>query len=187
MKDTDQIVVGANGTIRVAPPSTAIPAHIGAPFAGAWVDLGYTSEDGVTMVDAKTLEVIPVWQLFYAARRIVTDRDFTLAFALRQFAGEQVEFAFGGGEVTTAAEGYIFTPPDPEDIDERMLSVEWQDGTKTYRVIVAKGMVTENVETQLMRSAAADLPITFGIIGESGVTPWQLQTDDPAFADAAGS
>lgn len=186
-KDTDQIVVGANGTVRVAPPATAIPAHIGAAFDAAWNDLGYTSEDGVTMTDAKTLEIIPVWQLFYPARRIVTDRDFTLAFALRQFAGEQVEFAFGGGEVTSEVEGYKFTPPEPEVIDERMLSVEWQDGAKTYRVILAKGMVTENVETQLMRSSAADLPITFGIIGESGVSPWQIQTDDEAFAAAVGS
>lgn len=185
MKTTDQIVVGANGTVRVAPTGTPEPADINAAFDGAWVDLGFTSEDGVTATDAKTLETIPVWQMFYPGRRIITERDFTLAFALRQFAGAQVEFAFGGGEVSADGPGaFRYTPPAPEVIDERMLAVEWLDDDKTYRLILPKGMVTENVETKIVRTAASDLPITFGVIGEDGVDPWYLLTDDPAFAEA---
>lgn len=187
-KDTDQIVVGANGTVRVAPLGTPEPADIEAAFDAAWTDLGYTTEDGVTVTDSKTLENIPVWQLFYPARRIITERDFTVAFALRQFSGRQVEFAFGGGAVTADGAGkYRFTPPAPETIDERMLSVEWVDGDKTFRLILPRGIVTENVETQVVRTAASDLPITFGIVGQDGVDPWYLLTDDPDFADAVGS
>lgn len=184
-KDTDQIVIGANGTVRVAPTTATIPADIDAAYSGDWVDLGFTSEEGVTFVDSKTLESIMVWQLFYPARRVVTERDATVSFALRQFAGNQVEFAFGGGEVSEDGSGkYRFTPPSPEVIDERRLAIDWQDNDKTYRLILPKGIVTENVETKLVRSAAADLPITFGIIGEDGVDPWIMLTDDPAFIEA---
>jgi len=185
-KDTDQIVVGANGTVRVAPVGTAAPADASDPFGAGWVDLGYTSEDGVTFTDSKTLEAIPVWQLFYPARRVVTERDFTMAFALRQFAGHQVEFAFGGGEVTEDDPGlFRYTPPSPEVIDERALSVEWLDGSKVYRIIMEKGMVTENVETKLARANAADLPITFGILGDDAIAaPWFLLTNDPSFVEA---
>lgn len=184
-KTTDEIVVGANGTIRVAALSVPEPADIAAAFDAGWADLGYVSEDGVTVVDAKTLESIPVWQLFYPARRIVTERDLTVAFALRQFSGIQVEFAFGGGEITEDGAGkFRFTPPSPEVIDERKLAVEWLDGDNTYRLIIPKGMVTENVETKIVRNAAQDLPITFGIIGTEGEDPWYLLTDDPTFAEA---
>ena len=182
-KDTDEIVIGANGTVRVAPVGTSIPTTAGASFAGGWIDLGYTSEDGVTVTDSKDIEDIPVWQLFYPARRIVTSRDFTVAFVLRQWSTETVSLAFGGGDFTWVGAGqYKYEPPSPEMIDERSLAVDWQDGDKNYRLIIPKGMVTENVETNIVRTGAADLPITFGVIGtDDAGAPWTLLTDDPAF------
>lgn len=185
MKNVDEIVVGANGSIWTAPIGTAAPAdETAAPGAG-WVDLGYATEDGVTVTDAKTLEAIPVWQLFYAARRIVTERDLTLGFGLRQWGHEKVKLAFGGGEVTEPAPGHFkYTPPSPEELDERSFMIDWIDGTKKYRLVVARGIVSENVETNITRGAAADLPITVSLIGDDAGDPWYLLTNDPAF-DAA--
>lgn len=184
-KDVDEIVVGANGTVWVAPVGTAAPADESAAPGAGWVDLGFTSEDGVTLSDAKTFERIPVWQLFYAARIIVTERDLNLSFNLRQWSGVKVKLAFGGGEVTEPTSGkFKYTPPSPADIDERALLLDWSDGTKKYRLVQPRGMVTEAVETNLVRTAAADLPITFGLLGTDGVDPWYLLTNDPAFADA---
>ncbi len=188
-KDVDEIVVGANGTVWVAPVGTAAPAdEAEAPGAG-WVDMGYTSEDGATLTDSKTLEQIPVWQLFYAARRIITERDLNVAVVLRQWSGEKVKLAFGGGEVTEPdvvgnPGKYKYTPPSPGEIDERAYMLDWVDGTKHYRLVIPRCMVTENVETNLVRTAAADLPITVGILGSDGVDPWYLLTDDPAFAES---
>lgn len=184
-KDVDEIVVGANGTVWVAPVGTTAPAtEIAAPAAG-WVDMGYTSEDGATVSDSKTLEQIPVWQLFYAARRIITERDLNIAVVLRQWSGEKVKLAFGGGEVTEpTADHFKYTPPSPGEIDERAYMLDWVDGTKHYRLVIPRCMVTENVETNIVRTAAADLPITVGILGSDGVDPWYLLTDDPSFADA---
>lgn len=184
-KDTDEIVVGANGTVRVAPVGTAVPADQDAAPAGAWVDLGYLNEDGVTFRDAKTLETISVWQLFHPARRIVTGRETAVDFVLRQWGADQVPFAFGGGVVSEpvpASGNFKFTPPAPETIDERALMVDWHDGTKDYRLVIARGMVTDAVETNLVRSSAADLPISFGVNGSDAGDPWFLLTNDPAFA-----
>jgi len=185
-KDTDQIVVGANGTVRVAAMATAEPADISVAFAAGWTDLGYVSEDGVTFRDAKTLEKIPVWQLFYPGRMIVTDRDFSVTFALRQFNGPQAEFAFGGATVTADSAGkYRLTPPSPEVIDNRKLAVEWMDGAKTYRLILPKGMVSETVESTVARTKAVDLPITFSVIGDDAIAaPWYMLTNDPFFVEA---
>ena len=186
-KDVDQIVVGANGSIHVAPIGTTQPVSEAAAYAAGWVELGYTSEDGVTLTDSKTIEPIPVWQLFYPARRVITDRDFSAAFVLRQWSADTVALAFGGGEVTEVSTGHFkYEPPAPEVIDERALGITWLDGDKTYRLIIPRGVVIENVETKIARGAAADLPVTFGIIGDdAGGAPWYLLTDDPAFEPAA--
>lgn len=182
-KDVDEIVVGANGTVWTAPVGTAAPVdEETAPGAG-WVDLGYLSEDGVTVNDSKSLEVISVWQLFHPARRIVTERDTTLNFVLRQWSKETIPFALGGADVTTVSPGHHkISPPAPEDIDERALMVDWQDGTKKYRWVVVRGMATEAVETNIVRSGPADLPVGFGINGADGADPWYILTNDPAFA-----
>lgn len=187
-KDADQVVVGANGSVYVAPIGSTEPADINAAWAAAWVDLGYLSEDGVTITDGKTIENIPVWQSFYPVRRMITARDFNVSFALRQFSGEQVEFAFGGGAVTVDGTGaFRYTPPSAEVIDYRMLGVEWLDGDKTFRLIIPRGIVTENVEMQITRSAAADLAITFGVVAQAGEDPWYILTDDPDFVAATSA
>jgi hypothetical protein len=186
-KDTNEIVVGANGSVYVAPVGTTGPTKISDPLDSAFIDLGYVSEDGVTFLDGKTVEPINVWQLFYPARRVVTEKEASAAFVLRQWGDDQVVFAFGGGVITIDAAGeYRFTPPDPGIIDERAMAIEWVDGSKDYRLIIPRGMVTENIETNLTKTAASDLPITFGINGESGVAPWYLQTNDPAFQPPLG-
>jgi hypothetical protein len=187
-KDTADIVVGANGSILVSPVDTALPASISAEFPAGWVDLGFSDENGAKVTDTKTITDIPVWQLFYPARKIVASRDMTLDFALRQFDAETVVLGFGGGEVFEDAAGeYHYEPPSPEFIDERAMAVEWADGSKNYRFIVKRGLVTSNTATEIVRTKASDIPITFGIIGEDGVVPWIFQTDDPSFADLVGS
>lgn len=187
-KDVDEIVVGANGSVYVAPIGSAVPADIATALGADWVDLGYLSEDGVKATDSKTIEQIKGWQSFYALRRIVTERNLALAFTLIQFSREQFQLGFGGGEVvalTTPDTGYRFDPPDPADIDERMMAVEWADGDKNYRIIVPRGLVTSNVEINIARNKATELPITFDLIGGGTGAPWNVYTDDPAFAPAA--
>lgn len=187
-KTADEIVVGANGSIYVAPVGSTVPASVSTPLGGEWFELGYATEDGVTWVDGKTLESIRAWQSFYDLRRIVTAKEGSLAYQLLQWNGDNVRLAYGGGTITEPVPGdYRYVPPDPADIDERAMAVEWQDGTKNYRLTFPKGMVTENVETNIVRSGGALLPITFSLLGEEGVDPFILDTDDPAFANALGS
>lgn len=187
-KTVDEITVGANGSVFVAPLGSTVPASVDVALDADWLDLGYTSETGVQLTDAKTLVEIPVWQLFYAARRIVTGRDFRAVFVLRQWAAEQVKLGFGGGDIDESAPGsglFRYTPPSPESIDERMAAVEWADGDKHYRLVLFRSMVVENVQTTVARTAASDIPITMAVMGEEGEDPWVLDTDDPAFAEAS--
>lgn len=187
-KDPSEIVIGANGSIYTAPLGSTVPANITVPLGGDWSELGYASEDGVTWVDGKSLESVRAWQSFYDLRRIVSSKEGSLAFQLMQWGGEQVKLAFGGGAVTEPTpNAYRYTPPDPQDIDERMLCVEWEDGDNDFRLTFPKGMVTDNVEVNIVRTSAALLPITFGLLGDEALDPFILDTNHPAFASAVGS
>lgn len=185
--DASEILVGANGSIHVAPTGSTLPSDSTTALDAAFVDLGYVNENGAAITDSKTMQSIMVWQSFYPARRIVTARDFTVTFALSQWNGDTLPLAFGGGSITepdpTGAPGeYKFTPPDPETNDERALVLEWQDGTKNYRLVVPVGQVTDAVNTSLVRTDNAELPITFAVNGSDGSDPYNFYTDDPAFA-----
>lgn len=186
--NADEITVGANGTVYVAELGTSAPADILASIPAGWIELGYINADGVTFLDGKTVEPIDVWQSFYPARRLVTEKEASATFNLVQWNGATTRLAFGGGSVTEDQAGaYRYTPPEPGTIDERAMIVEWVDGDKNYRIVIPRGMVTDNVETQLVRTAAGELPIVFGVNGQEGQSPWYLLTDDPAFEPVGSS
>lgn len=185
--DADNIIIGANGKVSVAPVGTALPATIDAALNAAFKEVGFLSEDGVTPTSSKTIEGVPVWQSIYHARRFVTEAEFRLAMVLREWNPITVPLAFGGGEVVESPEdsgSYRYDPPDASAIDERAMVVDYVDGDYNYRFVVARGNVSEDVETQIARAGASDLPITFAALGQTGVLPWYWLTDNPAFAPA---
>lgn len=184
-QNRNELVVAGAGKVMVAPVGTVAPADPVAAWPAGWIDLGYTNDDGVTFTDARTIEEINVWQLFYPARLVVTARDARLGFALAQWNEETVRLAFGGGTITTTAgppEHYRYDPPAPESLDERAMGIEWVDGVKQYRLIVPRGVIADDVETNLTRSGMAELPVTFRAIGEAAVNPWYLRTNDTSWA-----
>lgn len=187
-KDPGEIVIGANGTVRVAPLGTVVPASINVAPAVGWVDLGYVTEDGATVTDGKSLQSIRAWQSFYDLRRIVESRSFRLAFTLQQFNRVNLELALGGGEVTevgTDTGFFRYVPPAPEEIDIRMAMVEWNDGDRRYRLTLPRAMSVENVEFNLQRTSNIGLALALEVLGEEGQDAYILDTDDPAFEPAA--
>ena len=185
--DADQILVALNAAVHVAPVGTTLPTDSDSALNAAFLELGYTTDDGIQFSDTKTVEDIKAHQSFYPVRRIVTERGSSVSFELEQWNGDTVRLAFGGGTVTEPTSGeYKYVPPDPEDIDERAMVIEWQDGTREYRLVIPRGNVSENVETNLTRKAQAGLPITFAVLGEDATDPWTIFTNDAEW-EATGS
>src|SRR4051794_39146208 len=89
-----EIVVGAEGATRGAPVGTAAPTDPTSADSATWKELGFASDAGVKLHDAKTLVNIKAWQSRYTVRRIVTDHDFTAAFSLIQWDKVTVPLAF---------------------------------------------------------------------------------------------
>lgn len=175
------VVVGSNGSTWVAATTATAPTSAATALAVGWTELGYLSEDGATITDGKDITDINAWQSFYPIRQVVTGRTFTLSFSLREWSRANIEFALGG-TVTGTSPTFTFTPPSPENIDIRSLVLNWADGSKLYRLYVKRGMVTETVEANAVRTGAMDLPITFGAQDPgTGSAAYLLFTNDTSF------
>jgi hypothetical protein len=186
--DADEILVAANGHIYVddGSGSGAAPTDAATAPGTNWIDLGYASEDGVRLTDGKTVTDIGAWQSFYALRKIITARNFQVAFALRQWNAETIRLAFGGGVITDAGGGaFSYSPPSPETLDERQVIVDGLDGDRIYRIYLPRAIVTENVEAQFQRANAADLAVTLAVVASGTDDPWQMFVDDSGFSISA--
>lgn len=185
MKDPEQILVGADGTIRVAPVGTAAPADEAAAPGAGWVDLGYSSEDGATLRVTKDVATINVWQLAAPARYVMRARGVEVETTLLQWNRETFEVGVGGGTASTPTAGHHkFEIDSVPAVDERAFMLDWED-TYKYRFVIPRGMVTSNLESALRRAEGAPIPLTFAAMGSDVSAIAYLLTDDPLFAPAA--
>jgi hypothetical protein len=185
---SDEVVVGSNGSVYVAPVGTALPTNIAGALNVAFKELGYVSEDGITFTNGQEIEDINAWQSFYPIRKVVTSKSTSVQFVLRQWNEDTVKLAFGGGTISRTAGVTTYLPPEPGTLDERAMIIEWEDGSETFRLVLPRGLVSGEVESNVVRSAAADLPISFDVTpsgnpvaGNLSTQPWYLVTDSTAF------
>jgi hypothetical protein len=179
-KNADQIRVAANGSLNVAALGSTLPDGLDA-LAGAFFDLGYIDEDGVTVTKGRTVEEIRSWQSGAAVRKFVTEETFMIAGNLQEWSQQTIVTAFGGGEWTEPEVGvFRYDPPDPEDgLPEQAVVLDWQDGPAEYRLVVPKMSVEEDLETSLQRNAESKLPTTLsGVADDNGKITWYLLTND---------
>lgn len=180
----DEIRVAQFGRVYVANVGTAVAATPAVPLAGSFIELGYVTEDGVTFNVTPNVEEIRSWQKATPTRRFVTGRDAVVSFTLQQFNADNFVFAFGGGSVSEVSSGiYEYTPPaDTDDLAEKCLVVDSQDGSIHDRYHVYRGSIMEGVEANLQRTGASLLPITFAALTpDDKAQPWHYYTDDPAY------
>ena len=184
--DPAELTVGITGQVYVAPTGTALPTTTTGALNAAFVGLGYLTEDGVSFSASKETQDIAAWQAFDPIRTIVTSRTVQATFSLQQWNEDTVPLAFGGGSISGTSPNFKYSLPDPEDgLDERCMVIDVQDGDINLRFVIARGIVTEAVETQFQHGATAVLPITFKALKPSLGKIVDFYTDSDGFT--AGS
>ena len=187
--DADELIVAGDGQVYVAAVGTALPTTgptqaLNAAFKG----LGYHTEDGASISVDPDLFEVPAWQSRRAIRRDFQGQELTVSFTLLQWDEDTLPFAFGGGSIVDLGSGnyrYDF-PEDSASLDERSLILDVVDGSKRFRFVFPRGNVTEGVESQFQRGAAAGLPISWKALAptEGGSAGYVLMN---SAAFAAGS
>lgn len=186
-QDADDILVAARGDINIAPVGTTLPTDETTTLDNAFINLGYTTEEGSSLTYGQTTEDIMAWQSASPVRRIRTGSDLTVTFNLIQFNRPSFELAFGGGTWSNVGSSYRYDPPDEGDaLAEYTLVVDWEDGDKSQRLVVERATVSEDVTTQLIRTAAAVLPISMkSLKPDSGNSSWFTVSSNIEYATAS--
>ena len=190
--DADQLVIPGSGHVYVGDANETFPATIGTAVttsgASGFVELGYTTESGVSFSVGRVTKEIKSWQSGYPLRRLITDTPTTVSFSLLQFTYASFRLAMGGGAIGNAGgSNYFYEPPDPDFADERSLIIEASDGDYDYRWLFRRVMLSDSVNFNLVRTEAIAFPLTFDVL-ESGTPsqkPWAFQTNDPEIGNFA--
>lgn len=186
--DASEVVVGANGRVLVAAADdvseSGMPDDVDSELSGDWTEVGYVSEDGITFKAGQTVDDIPAWQSFYPIRKVVTAKTAGCEFVMRQWNAFNLILAFGGGSIDDSTGDSVYIPAAPGELDERAICIEWVDGEDIYRLVFPRGMVTGEVSSNVVRTKAADLPISFEVTpegeaesGDLSTQPWYLITN----------
>lgn len=186
-QNTKEIKVLAAGDLYIAPVGTKLPTKEDEALDEAFINLGLTSDDGVTFTNGKEVEDIMSWQRTTPSRRIVTSRSYSAAAQLQQYNRENFSLAFGGGEWTEPSAGtFRYDPPaDTDALAEYVVVIDAQDGDREDRAVIMRATVEGDVETQFVRNAAALLPVTFSALTpDDADRPWYYLSNDEAFAPA---
>lgn len=181
-----EIVVAKGGAVYFAPKGTTLPANT-APrntLDGRFLEVGYASEDGVVLNATPDILEIMAWQSGRPVRRDAQTRNYTVSFGLLQWNSENLTLAFGGGSAYTTAAGVTTYewPADTDALDEVALVVDWEDQGYKHRMVWERGNVTDGVETNLIRTGPATLPVTYSVLDPATLSiPGFYVTNSPAF------
>lgn len=183
-QDPNEILVAARGNIQVAPVGTELPEDLD-PLDGAFVDLGLSTEEGVSFTYSEARTEIMSWQRSTAVRRIVTGRDLSTTYQLEQWNRDSLKLALGGGEWTEPTPGvFRYDPPDEDDpLAEYSQVIDFYDGDEHGRLVIPRGAVNEDVQSQLQRTSAAILPVAFKALAseDEGEANWYFLSNSDAF------
>jgi hypothetical protein len=166
----EEVFIAGSGHVYVADVGTTAPTDTTTAWAGGWAELGFTTDDGVTITPGKEITDIPAWQSRYPVRRIVTAETFEAEFSLLQWNEDTLGLALQGGSWV----GDVFTPAAAGSVDERALGIEAIDGDKIARIIIPRGMVTATGGIQMIKTGANPIPITFSALGTEATDPFVI-------------
>jgi hypothetical protein len=188
-KDSTRISVGGTGGVFIAPVGTAMPASPTTALNAAFIEVGYTTDAGVTFTVDRTITDIRSWQALDPTRRIVTSKDSMVGFTMQEFSKENVELALTGTVTSPSAGVFLFTPETEAALDERAVVIEFKDKVGeddfTTRLLIPRCIVTDSVETQITKTAEMQLPIVLKPIVAGDAAPYTMLTNNVAFSVGA--
>lgn len=183
--DCEEVRVGLTGHLYTAPVGTDMPDDTATALPSPWVELGYTTEDGLSMSIDTSKEDFRVWQSNSPCRSIVTEQTYTTTFTLVQRNAATLKLAFGGGEVVagTAAGDFIYTPPSM-GLSEAAFVYEVIDDDIVDRYLLYRGnpALTGEINFQKGEMTGYEIEVTH-LNSADGV--WKLISNDPALDPAA--
>ncbi|TDD97171.1 hypothetical protein [Actinomadura rubrisoli] len=163
--------------------ASKLPVDVTTPLDAVFKDLGYISEDGVSVTPKREFDPVNASQSASPIKYVLKSAALTLKFVLLQMDPETVEVYFGTEWVTTSGVNKLNIASNPA-LAEICLVVEYGDyvqtetspgpppvytltGTKN-RLVIPRGMVSDVDEYKIARTDTLALGVTFDAMDKSG-------------------
>ena len=170
-REPRDILIAAEGDVFLAPVGTVLPAAVGDALDPAFIELGYVSEDGVTLSPNTSTDGIGAWQSLAFVRTVISSQDVQLSFELMQWNDQSLELAFGGGVYTAGIAGdWTFDMPLPDEIKEHALVIQAVDPNGSeYWPIFERVQLESTGDIVFARENNSGLPTTLrALAGSNG-------------------
>jgi hypothetical protein len=168
------------GTPDVLPADTVL---VGAAWGGGWVDLGYTTDAGVTPHFEFAWAGVPTAQESTPATYFPGEANDHIATILLENTLANLKKALGRGVLTSVAPGGspghdLLTLTDPTSPSYLAIGVEWvaPPNTKSNprRILMPIAMATQPVESAYRRTTPGGIPVQFMRAGPAALSAPQI-------------
>lgn len=175
MSDASNARVGITGAVRVAPFGTvAVPTDATTVLDAAFDDLGFLSDDGVTVGFEDSVQNVFAWQSAQLIRSITSESVTSLNFMMLETKADNLEFFFRGSSITEVAVDNFRLDIAPLQADPRVVVLDIIDGPTSIRFLFENAEVIQRGEVQFANQDLAMWPITMnfypasnGLLGQA--------------------
>lgn len=157
--DANNVRSALTGAVYRAPLGSTLPTNPTSPWAVAFEELGYVSEDGLTETRSDDWNAIRAWQNRTIVRQLLTGSDYTLAFSLLETTAVGLETYHSGSLMTD--NGSVATMEVMEPTEQHyVFGLDVLDGDVHMRLIIPDGQVTEVGEIVYKNGEPLMYPLT---------------------------
>ncbi|WP_300345500.1 hypothetical protein [Nesterenkonia sp.] len=191
---TDHVLVGAPersddpdvvGYAYAMPTTANLPTDTTTELDTSAEDLGFVSEDGLTISTDRTVETIRDWNLD-DVRALLTEHSATVGFTLISWTVPALK-AYFGAENVTETDTEIVVRINASAIGDRAWVFNLKDLDVKRRVVIPRGALASQGEITLMKGEQTPLEIELTPLADPSGEKIYIYTQKPAGAVASGT
>jgi hypothetical protein len=155
----DNVTVAATGAVYVAPAGTAAPTSYSSTLNAAFKDVGYLSENGVTITPNETVTKLQAWQNGETVKTIRRGQDITVSFEMIEARGDDAQKVYwGSGATVTSGTVEVSSLAGVEAVS---IVVDAVDGDISVRYYFPKAVLSDRGAITLIGTNYVMYPVTF--------------------------
>lgn len=171
--NVDEVRLAPTGAVYVAAIGSTAPTAVSDTLSAAWNNIGYTTEDGVSVTPNVDFGEILAWQSASPLIRPLQKVNMEVAFTIMQTNKAVTSLFFMGGTWTNGPAGVasLSIPSNPTYSNlEAALVIDYTDN-KGYlnRLYMPRGIVTKRDAVKIQRKGVTEYGITYMVNDSNGV------------------
>lgn len=186
MLNASEIKLAPFGRVLVASVGAAAPEDLTTDFSSDWFELGYITEDGVSINPSLDTTDFMMWQSLPPVKTSATGLTLELQFSMSQVNTGTTSLYFLNAPWVEVEPGVSKLDLKSDQLlEERAMAVEWNDDSNyDYRFIVPRGFVADRENIQLQRTSLTLLGITYRALDFNGDF-FHILSNNPSLAPSS--